>query len=154
MSFVRLLRRCATLATTDMPTTTTRTFYKRVLPPTGVAFSSPRGQAIFKDALSNDMVRAVGVCSRSPWPGVPDTGEGGGGGKGYPPDDKPKPRSLTRSLAHSRPFSQSSAAQRTFLSVSERWRRAPRRRGISFRSRRCCQPKPRPNDRPPDRPTD
>ena len=68
MSLARLLRRCgsrrfATVATSEaMPTS--RTFYKRVLPPTGVAFSSPRGQEIFKDALGSNMVRVERRASK------------------------------------------------------------------------------------------
>ncbi len=91
MSFARLLRRCAsrrfaTVATSEkMPTS--KTFYKRVLPPTGVAFSSPRGQEIFKDALGNDMVRVERRSGRV---------AGGGAEPDLPRNRRTQSRSLTR----------------------------------------------------------
>ena len=55
MSLLAFWRRSfSSLAQTIDMAPTSRTFYKRVLPPTGVAFSSPEGQAIFRDALEKD----------------------------------------------------------------------------------------------------
>ena len=57
MSLLAFWRRSfSSLAQTIDMAPTSRTFYKRVLPPTGVAFSSPEGQAIFRDAMSQDML--------------------------------------------------------------------------------------------------
>lgn len=114
MSFARLLRRYAsrrfaTVATSEMPTTT-RTFYKRVLPPTGVAFSSPRGQEIFKDALGNDMVCVLvwHVCCVGV--GLASCRQVGGGTEpdhalpltDAEQDSRSLDRSIARSLTHDR----------------------------------------------------